>query len=517
MQGIAVRQTDGSGSLGQRLLARDVVRAHVSWYGLLMVAVLALAAWVRFAELGFDSLSHAEAWRANWSHHGSWGQMRRMPPLQVGVLWLMQHTLGRTEFAVRLPSAIAGTLCVLLIYGFSRRHAGCAAALAVAAAAAFHPVLIQHSRSAKVFGIEPLVIVLLLWAALEAYQHKTSRSLMRYLAAGLVGLALTFTASLTIAATLPLIAWSVLRERDRTKRPLRPLVVVAATLLVAGVGWFIWLNGNTARDSVVHYFGTIEPAWPRAYTPAVLAQWLVSHTYGAGRYLLGMSSMWTPLDWIVGMLELVAVMAGVGVVWRRCRPLGLFAITLFVIVVLAGAARKWPYGDFRMMTFLIPLATIAIGCGIAEIGRRFGRAPVTALLVTGCLLVPMARAAHATLGAPHVSEHCRPVFEYVAAHKRPGDALFIYYPVDDAFRFYWHDESTAALVQPRSDRGDFERFSGRFADWIEEHPRVWFVFTHPWADEREQWLGHLLDTYTLADKFERADASAHLFFDQKKR
>ena len=67
------------------------------------------------------------------------------------------------------------------------------------------------------------------------------------------------------------------------------------------------------------------------------------------------------------------------------------------------------------------------------------------------------------------------------------------------------------LVEPRADRGKPEVFARRFDEWISEHQRVWFVFSHPWANEREEWLGHLTANYELLDHFEIADASTHLF------
>ena len=163
------------------------------------------------------------------------------------------------------------------------------------------------------------------------------------------------------------------------------------------------------------------------------------------------------------------------------------------------------------MTFLVPIAVIAIGCGLWELTKRLGRSLPTAVFIIVVVLIPAARAAKRTIVQPVVSEHIRPVFDYVAAHKQPSDAMFAYYFVRHSLEYYWHDKEMPVLLQPGDDRQNFAAFTQRFDDWIADHDRVWFVFTHNWKNEREEWIGHLKRTYTLLDKFHTFDASAHLF------
>ena len=62
----------------------------VPWGTIVLLGVLAFAAWVRFSDLGFGSLSHAEAWRANDSFAATPGKLQRFPPLQLALLYLWQ-------------------------------------------------------------------------------------------------------------------------------------------------------------------------------------------------------------------------------------------------------------------------------------------------------------------------------------------------------------------------------------------------------------------------------------------
>ena len=210
-------------------------------------------------------------------------------------------------------------------------------------------------------------------------------------------------------------------------------------------------------------------------------------------------------------MAMLAVCGSVGVVWQRARVLFAYMAILLFLAVVAAALRQWPLAALHTSTFLIPPVVVAMGCGLAAIASRLGRSGALAMILGVCLALPAARAVKATIVASSFSQHVRPIFEYVSAHKQPGDALFIYYSVSDAFEFYWRDAKTPALVQPGSDRGQLERFTQRFDDFIAQHGRVWFVFTHDWGTDRADYLSFLTGGYRLLDTYEVGDASAYLF------
>ena len=73
----------------------------------------------------------------------------RTPP---GVMWAIAGSsavLGETEFAARLPSALAATLLALAVWGFSTRWFGSPWGLAAGLAAALLPVMWPSGRSAE--------------------------------------------------------------------------------------------------------------------------------------------------------------------------------------------------------------------------------------------------------------------------------------------------------------------------------------------------------------------------------
>ena len=75
-------------------------------------------------------------------------------PRALGQIYLMAGSvslLGEGVWAYRLPSVIAGTLCVVVAYVLGRRHMGATMSLAFAATFAFLPNFIEISQTARMY------------------------------------------------------------------------------------------------------------------------------------------------------------------------------------------------------------------------------------------------------------------------------------------------------------------------------------------------------------------------------
>ena len=92
-------------------------------------------------------------------------------PLYFAALrpWLM--LAGPTEFALRFPSVLAGTLAVPAVYILAKRLAGARAALVAALLAATAPYLVWYGQEAKMYAALTLLIPLALWWTTEAAQR----------------------------------------------------------------------------------------------------------------------------------------------------------------------------------------------------------------------------------------------------------------------------------------------------------------------------------------------------------
>ena len=89
------------------------------WALLALLAIMLLGAVLRFYGLGFQSLWGGEL--ASWDFGGRDTISRvvqdgSQPPLYFLILHLARWIFGDSEWALRLPSAVAGWLCIPAIY-----------------------------------------------------------------------------------------------------------------------------------------------------------------------------------------------------------------------------------------------------------------------------------------------------------------------------------------------------------------------------------------------------------------
>jgi hypothetical protein len=240
-----------------------------------------------------------------------------------------------------------------------------------------------------------------------------------------------------------------------------------------------------------------------------IATWLASSVLGTAEFVVGMTFVWPPLCWLIGILMFLSVAAAIGPMWRRCRPACLMLLLLSVELVVAGALGLWPVGRSRTMTFVVPFVAFAAGAGLYELVCRI-RGTAAFVLLAICIAAPFARGVKATIVGPPTAEHVRPIFEHIESRRQAGDAVFVYYAVDEAYRYYCDGSTIPAMIQPRGDRGDIEAFGRRFDSWIGEHGRVWLVMAHPWQDEAECYAERLA-AYKACDTLQIGDATGVLY------
>lgn len=105
----------------------------------------------------WEMLDDARAGEPHWLVPRMFGTAYlRKPP---GVMWAIAGSsavLGETEFAARLPSAVAATLLALAVWGFSTRWFGLPWGLAAGLAHALLPVMWPSARSAEIESLHVL-------------------------------------------------------------------------------------------------------------------------------------------------------------------------------------------------------------------------------------------------------------------------------------------------------------------------------------------------------------------------
>ncbi len=211
----------------------------------MIAAATLVAAALRLFRLGHQSLWIDEIF--TWYSAGMGGPLSAKDllenvhgPLYSLLLNLWSGVAGDAEWALRLPSAIAGVLTVPAFAWLSARWLGRDTAGTAAWLAAGSPFLVWYSQEARNYSLLVLCVCASAAALLELQRRCDARGLARYLA--LATMALLSNLSFALLAPLHLRWWLAGDPATRTAR-VRALAFTAGVLLLVAAPWF----GSIAR------------------------------------------------------------------------------------------------------------------------------------------------------------------------------------------------------------------------------------------------------------------------------
>jgi 4-amino-4-deoxy-L-arabinose transferase-like glycosyltransferase len=250
------------------------------------------------------------------------------------------------EWAARLPAALAGLLCVGLVYGFlqagGRPNAALVAALVLATANHFTAI----ARTARI----DVPLACAVTASLLAFHRgcESGRSLVWHcLAALAAGFAVLLKGPVALALVVPAaLAWLIL---ERRRIPFASWFVIPAVVVAVSAPWFIWATAATDGEFIRVFFWHHTIARFTGSSPL-----LASHPwwYYAPRFAFDFLP-WTPL-------------LAAAVVWSvrsgqwRIDPHLRFGLIVFAAMVLVLSTARFKRADYLLPAY--PFAALAIGC-----------------------------------------------------------------------------------------------------------------------------------------------------------
>ncbi len=313
------------------------------------------------------------------------------------LMWLDVRLAGRSELALRLPSALAMAAAAALITVTGRRLVSGRAGLAAGLTFAALPAVSWFAQDARPFALETAAGAAASYFLVRLAEDGGRGRWARCYAASLVVLGLTnlFGLLLIPAHALTVAAWPGRYSRPvLVRRWLRAAALACVALLpLMAAAW-------GQRDQV----GWLRP--PGA--AAVLATGRLVGSAGlllAAVVLTGMGLAYAALgrrvaaDWPVRLPALCLP-------WLLVPPLMLFVMS-----------QIQPAYTFRYIVFCMPAAALLIGTGLAAAGRVAGPAGLALIVL---LALP------AQLGERGPSGHAdniRRLDQIVARYERPGDAV----------------------------------------------------------------------------------------------
>jgi mannosyltransferase len=191
------------------------------------------------------------------------------PPLYFALAWLSLQVGPDPEW-VRLPSLIAGTVTIPLVYLLGLRTIGRAAGLVAAAVIALSPFMIYYAVEARSYALMIALLTVSTVAMLAALESGRARWWALYAACSCAAMLSHYTAVFPLAAQF---LWAVWAQRES----LRPLL---AANLAAVAGFLPWITGfiadqDSPTTSILSALQPFELGQVRFATEA----WVVGYPY----------------------------------------------------------------------------------------------------------------------------------------------------------------------------------------------------------------------------------------------
>lgn len=355
--------------------------------GVGVVAATALALWLRLVGLpGWDGTLSIDEARLALAGRGV--LEHGLPVMPSGWLYtrglLSSYAvaasfglLGESDFAARLPSVLAGTVLVPVMYLLGREVGGRAGGLFAAFFVAAYPPLVAWSRQAWFYALYVVLFAAALLFIARAHRRGFPRD--QILAGALVGLSL-FAHELGIFLLVPLVVQVAMALRGPGARGL--WLLVSLGIAIGAAALLGLLTAGLRADTLAGRYGEVREYWSPHLDPASF------------RFYGGML-------FDTRGLVLLAALAGVPLVVARRSGLALLLWLALVPPFLHAAAiipeRPEERYGLTVVVVLVVLAAQSVGGWATWAVRRFPFLGVSSGPLAGLALAAIL-AAHLDVG-----------------------------------------------------------------------------------------------------------------------
>jgi mannosyltransferase len=352
------------------------------------------------------------------------------PPLYLLMLHGWMRLFGTDVDVLRLPSEIAGILCIPALYLLGKALYGRRVGLIAALIGTVSPIWIWHAQEARMYPFVLLLVTLSTWLLITALRTGERLRLFGFAVASVLAVHTHYFALLVLGAQ----AIHVLLERRRVpRRVTRTALACIAAVLVLLVPWALVVAAN--------YRGASDPALGALtlYTPLITLVQLVAG-YLTSPVMSQVVAAW-PL--------LVLVALGIGVFGGRISSAGRLLWLLLLVPVLVAIAvtvAGKPVFSTRYLIVVTPALYIMISRALSRALRHDVRATVIALLTAALAAGWMVQGLSVLNPA---EERYAGVVGYVEDHASPTDAVlldagFAQFP----YLYYAHNNLPAYTYPP---------------------------------------------------------------------
>jgi uncharacterized membrane protein len=303
----------------------------------------------------------------------------RQPPLYHLVLWLTIRAFGHGEFAVRLPSLIAGTLIIPVLYELGRELYDRRTGLIAAAFATVSPVLIWYSQEVRMYEFTALFGLLALLTQLRVIRRPSFGNWAAYILAT-AALLWSHYFGLLLIGVQQLIFVGVLIFRRRHGEPVKGLALGFAYSLAVLVMQLVPLAVFVHHQYQVTTGAAGSPSG--TYDLLSFYSVLANLAWSIWGYQPDAATVLLAAMWPLALLGSLVLLGRGGS--RQTTSLAAAAIVLVVLLIVVSAFDN-AYFEVRNFLILAPLVLLLV----ARLITGWIRKPRARLLVAGAVMATL--------------------------------------------------------------------------------------------------------------------------------
>jgi hypothetical protein len=429
------------------------------------------------------------------------GHNQAAPP---GFLFLERFwvwVFNAKEYALRLVPLLAGLASLCLFFKLARNWLSQKAYVLALLFFAFSHHLIYYSAEVKQYSLDVFSALLLYYLFGKWISGRNPKQALFLLSlAG--GLAVWFSHPIIfILSGLGLYAF-IHHLRQNDYRKLFALVIPGTVWLLSfSLVYFLVLERASASTALnIYWDDAFLPFPPSSLADLKQAYYLLTNVFrnpgglvpeiaAAGLFILGCIS------------------------WRHKQ--NLWPLLLPILITLAASAlHRYPFSQ-RLILFILPALYLLIAQGLALLMEK--KDLKIRLLGYALLAIMLIGPAYKMYPFPFRVEESRPLIQYLASKKTPGDFVYLYYGATAAFDYYRqvykldidnYVRGVWARKAPQKYKKDIEI--------LKQHQRVWVLFSHVYKrntpqSEEKLITGYLDQMGIRLEEHRQTGASLYLF------
>lgn len=408
----------------------------------------------------------------------------------IAVVKLASNIFGLNEYGFRFIPWLFGVASIFLFWRVAKRFISGPVILSGLGLFVVSPALIWYGASAKPYGCDIAVTLLLVLLALRYLEHENE--IRDSIISGIAGgIALLFSQAAVFTGFV--LCWLLLVRYFATKprSSLKSLAILCVSWAIgAGVtSAFSILLMDPATNQYMHEFWSTRGGFPPPVSQ--LGDYLLWFPYQLFSVFAHFLIFVTPPILVLMFVVLPAVLAILGLLFLKRKNFWMEALLISPVIagLLAAAAGILPFRQRVGVYAGWPILILAMQGIVGLYLWLPGHSKLVPKIISFIIVIPLMLTVLFLERPPYRSQESQPVLMKLKQNNQPGDQLYVFCGAKLAMKYYgprvgldhW-TEGGCNYDQPESFKEDVERLRGQ--------QRVWFFYTQSHHNQAQ-----LLKTY----------------------